>query len=127
MPQRAQNDRIQRALDEALRGGSRSHNDNVHVQASNPAEKVEEQPHIVPSSQGQAGPGHEHQNGAANGEAQEQQPTRRKKKPKPLWAEYADPATGTPYFHNRLTKVTQWERPDESELGLYLYPDGNVR
>jgi hypothetical protein len=122
---------MQRALDEALRAASQSHDHGMHAQPSNAAEKVEEPPQIVPSSQEHDSERHdahaqEHQKGA-NGEAPEAQPTRRKKKPKPLWAEYVDPATGTPYFHNRLTKVTQWERPDESELGLYLYPDGSVR
>lgn len=31
------------------------------------------------------------------------------------WVEYVDPTTGKPYYFNTTSKVTQWEKPPESE------------
>ena len=38
---------------------------------------------------------------------------KKKKKPKHLWAEHFDSSTGLNYYHNRVTKVTTWVKPDE--------------
>ena len=36
-----------------------------------------------------------------------------KPKIKKIWKVYRDSKTGLQYFYNRITKVTQWQRPDD--------------